>query len=114
MLTKREEDFIHYWENQRLQKKKFLRKISIGLPLGVFVVMALIINFFSGWYKKADMELHANGSVIIVVLVASIAIVLFIVIFSARFKWEQNEQFYKELLAKKDTPVQQVSQKSGQ
>ena len=84
--------------------------------MGVFIVLALMVNFLSGWYKKADMEIHADGSVIIVVLVAAVAIVVFIVIFSARLKWEQNEQYYEELLARKDLPgpVQQVGEKSGQ
>jgi len=110
MLTKQDEDFILYWSQQRTKKKQFLRKISIGLPLGVFLVVALMINFLSGWYLKADMELHSDSSVILVVLVAAVAIVVFIVLFSARLKWDQNEQHYLELIQKKDEagPVQQV------
>jgi flagellar basal body-associated protein FliL len=110
MLTKQDEDFIRYWSQQRMKKKQFLRKISIGLPLGVFLVAALMINFLSGWYQKADMELHSDSSVIIVVLLAAVAIVVFIVLFSARLKWDQNEQHYLELTKKKDEtgPVQQV------
>jgi hypothetical protein len=110
MLTKQDEDFILYWSHQRMRKKQFLRKISIGLPLGVLLVVALMINFLSGWYQKADMELHSDSSVIIVVLLAAIAIVVFIVLFSARFRWEQNEQHYLELMKRKDEagPVQQV------
>jgi ATP/ADP translocase len=101
-LSKKEEDFIRYWSDQRLRKKQFLGKLSIGLPLGVLLVAALMINFLSGWYKKADMELHSDSSVIIVVLIAAIAIVVFITIFSARHKWDQNELLYQELLKKKE------------
>src|SRR5689334_11340199 len=102
MVTTEEEKFLDYWGGQRLHKKSFLRKFSIGLPLGVFIAAALLINFFSGWYKKADMELHSDSSVIIVVLIAVLAIVVFITIFSARHRWDQNEQLYQEILKKKE------------
>ncbi|HEV7622383.1 MAG TPA: hypothetical protein VGO09_11645, partial [Flavisolibacter sp.] len=97
MLTKEELGFIEYWKVQRLKKKQFLRKLSIGLPLGVFIGAALFVNFLSGWYKKADMELHSDSSLIIVVLIAILGIIVFITIFSARHKWEQNELHYQEL-----------------
>ena len=102
MLTKNDEDFIRYWEVQRQKKTQFLRKMSIGLPLGVIIVVALMVNFLSGWYEKADMLIRQNASVIIVVLIAAIGIVVFITVFSARHKWDQNELHYQELLAKKD------------
>jgi len=101
MLTKQEEDFISYWSSQRQRKKQFLRKLSIGLPLPVMIVAALIINFLSGWYIQADKEIRSNGSVIIVVLIAAIGLVVFITIFSARHKWDQNEQHCQELLQRK-------------
>jgi amino acid transporter len=102
MLTPQEEDFIRYWSDQRLRKKQFLRKFSIGMPLGVLIAVALLINFLSGWYKKADMVLHSDTSVIFVVLIAMIGIVVFITIFSAHHKWDQNELYYNELLYKKE------------
>lgn len=106
MLTPEEENFIRYWADQRLRKKQFLRKLSIGLPSAVLIVVAIMINFLSGWYKRADMDIRSNSSVIIVVLIAAIAIVLFITIFSAHHKWDQNELHYQELLAKsKNDPL---------
>lgn len=100
MLTEEENKFIEYWETQRLRKKQYLKKLSIGLPLGVLIASALLINFLSGWYKKADMQLHGHSSVILVVLLAVIGIVIFITVFSARHKWEQNEMQYQEFLKK--------------
>lgn len=100
MLTPQEQQFIDYWREQRLKKKSFLRKLSIGLPMGTLIAVAIMINFLSGWYKKADMELHSDASVIIVVLIAVVAIVIFMTVFSARYQYEQNEQRYQELLAK--------------
>lgn len=101
-LTNDESRFIAYWEEERKRKKKFLRKLSFGLPLGVLMVGAVLVNFMSGWYEKADMEIRKHSSVIIVVLVAVVGIVIFITVFSARHKWEMNEQTYLELLAKKN------------
>jgi len=107
MLTKQEEDFLTYWSGQRLRKKQFLRKFSIGLPLGVFLLLALMINLLSGWYQKADMALRQNSSLIIVVLIAGLGIVVFITIFSAHHRWDQNESMYQSLLKKKETDTMQ-------
>jgi uncharacterized BrkB/YihY/UPF0761 family membrane protein len=103
MLTGEEEGFIKYWEQNRLRKKRIFRQLGLGLPLGVMLVVAIFVNFFSGWYKRADMELHSEqSSLILVLLVAALLIVAFVVIFSVRHKWEMNEQYYKELLARRD------------
>jgi hypothetical protein len=102
ILTKQEEDFIRYWADQRTRKKQFMRKLSIGLPLGVLILVALLVNMLSGWYQKADMLVHSNSSLILVVLIAGIAIIVFIAVFSVRHKWDQNELRYQELLFKKD------------
>jgi hypothetical protein len=97
-MTKEEKLFINYWSQERTRKKKFLRKLSIGLPLGVVISVAVLINVFSGWYQKADMELRSNSSLMIVILVAILGIVVFITIFSAHHRWDRNESMYQELL----------------
>ena len=102
MLTEDEKKFIEYWEIHRLRRKKVLKQIGIGLPLAVLLVVAIFINFFSGWYKRADMLLRANSSLIIVVLVAIVLIVGFITVFSAKHQWDMNEQRYREFLSKRD------------
>jgi len=111
-LTKEEENFISYWSVQRLKKTQYLRKLSLGLPLAVLIVSAVMINFLSGWYGEADKIIRSNSSVIIVVLIAIIAIVVFITIFSARHKWDLNELRYQELLRRKEEEeMQQLSKK---
>ena len=102
MLSSEEEGFLRYWSDQRLRKKQFLRKFSIGLPIAVVLAGALIINLLSGWYKKADMVLRSNSSILIVILIAIVGIVVFITIFSTHHKWDQNELHYQELLKKKN------------
>jgi len=97
MLTDEEKKFIRYWEENRLRKKKVVRNMAVGLPLGLLLVIAIFANFFSGWYKRADMVLNTDSSLIMVLLVASVLIVVFFSVFSARRRWDINEQRYLEL-----------------
>ena len=101
MLTEEEEKFVVYWGDQRQRKKEFLKKFSIGLPLISILCVAFFINFLSGWYGKADNELRKHSSMIFVILIAVVGIVVFMVVFSARHKWDQNESDYQSLLTKK-------------
>jgi heme/copper-type cytochrome/quinol oxidase subunit 2 len=105
MLTEDEKKFVEYWEIHRARRKKLLKQLAIGLPLSVTIVIAIFINFFSGWYRRADMELRSNSSLVIVLLVAALLIVIFMSVFSAKHQWDQNEQRYREFLAKKDKPA---------
>ncbi len=100
MLSAEEKDYLRYWEENRLNKKRFLRQFSIGLPLGVLIVAAIFFNLLSGWYKKADMVVRSNSSLIPVIVIALIFIAVFFAIFSSRHKWDQNEQRYNELKQK--------------
>ena len=104
MLTEDEKKFIIYWENNRLRRRKTLKQLAIGLPISVLIVVAIFANFFSGWYKRADMMLRSQTSLILVLIVAALLIVIFVSVFSAKHQWDQNEQRYREFLAKKDQP----------
>jgi peptidoglycan/LPS O-acetylase OafA/YrhL len=100
MLTEEEKRFIEYWEQNRLRRKKIWRQRAVGLPFGALLAIAICVNFFSGWYKRADLMLRTDPSLVLVLLVAILLIVVFIVVFSARHKWDMNEQHYRELLAR--------------
>jgi membrane protein YdbS with pleckstrin-like domain len=102
MLTEEEERFIAYWEQNRLRKKNLLWQLAAGLPLGTFLAAAIFINYFSTWYQRATMEVNVSSSGVLVVLFGLVAIIVFMVVFSARHRWEMNEQRYKELRQKKD------------
>ena len=104
MLTVEEKGFIEYWEKNRLKRKRVFRQLAVGLPLGTALAFFIFVNLVSGWYKRVDMMIHADASLILVVLIALVLIVIFIVIFSARHSWDQNEQRYRELLARNDAP----------
>ncbi len=104
MLTEEEQRFITYWQQNRLNRKRVLKQFLIGLPLGLVFVVAIFTNFLSGWYKRAQMVWNTDLSVVPVLLIAGILIVGFVAIFSAKHKWEMNEQRYQELMSKKDKP----------
>lgn len=104
MFSKEEADFIKYWEENRLKQKRFFKQIAMGLPIGVLFAVAMFLNFTSGWDKRvATVTKTYPGfkSLILVLLVAILAIVVFISVFSVKVKWEKHEQRYRELLSRK-------------
>jgi hypothetical protein len=102
MLTQQEKDFIRYWASNRLRRKKVATQFLIGIPIGLAFVIPIIINFASGWYKRAQMEANSQDFNPLVLLVALLLIVGFTAIFYQRHQWDQYEQRYRELLARED------------
>ncbi|MEO6915571.1 MAG: hypothetical protein ABI151_07900, partial [Chitinophagaceae bacterium] len=92
-------------EENRLKEKKVFKQWLMGIPLGLLFAIPILINFFSGWFKRADMDLNSQISnhefSPLVLLIAMILIVSFVAIFSKKYKWEMNEQRYLELKARK-------------
>jgi hypothetical protein len=106
MLSPRDKDFIRYWEANRVRRKKIGTQFLIGIPIGLLFVIPIVINFSSGWYKRADMEANSSDFNPMVLFVALLLILGFTAIFYQRYKWDQYEQHYRELLAReeKDQP----------
>jgi hypothetical protein len=102
MLSKEENDFILYWERNRLRQKKLFRQFLVGIPIGLLFVIPTVISFTSGWYKRADMEANSADFNPMVLFVALLLIVGFTAIFYQRWKWDQYEQRYRELVARRD------------
>jgi len=101
MLTAQEEQFIQYWQQNRDREKKLFRQLLIGLPAGMFLAIGIVASVVTArWYELADMEANSemNPNVLII---AVLAIIVFIAIFYKKFQWDQKEQLYKELLSKK-------------
>ena len=101
MLSEEEESFIKYWKANRDKQKRVFRQFLLGIPLALGFVILICINFFSGWYKRAAMVSNTSEFSPGTLLLALSLIVVFVAIFSRKFKWEQYEQRYTELLAKK-------------
>ncbi|HVM90140.1 MAG TPA: hypothetical protein VMT76_18270 [Puia sp.] len=102
MLTPEEKNFIDYWERNRDKQKKAFRQFLIGIPIGLIFVIPICINFFAGWYKRADMVMNTGEFNPLVLIIAILVITAFIAIFSKRHQWEMHDQKYRELLSKRD------------
>jgi len=101
MLTPEENKFINYWKNNREKEKRTFRQLLIGLPMGLTFAVVILAIFSSGWYERANMVAYGSSSPYLFV-VAVIVIAGFIAIFSKKFRWDQNEQHYLELLHKQN------------
>lgn len=113
MLTREEENFLAYWSKQRGSKMPFVWKASLGLPLGVLIMIGLGASIVAAiFHRKANAVLQNETSLIIVVLLAGLGIVFFITYFSAQHKWEMNELYYQELLKKKEAMDMQQPDKN--
>ena len=106
MLTQGEERFIEYWKQNRDREKKTFRQLLFGLPLGLLIGVGIFLSVVTDkWYERADMVANTqmNPNVLIV---AILLIAVFTGLFYKKFKWDQNEQLYKELLFKKKKETQ--------
>lgn len=99
-MTKDEERFIEYWKQNRDKEKKLSRALIVGLPLGSLIGIGIVVSLTSGWYTRANMEANSELNPYVLVI-AILAIIVFICIFYQRYRWDMNEQHYKELLYKK-------------
>ncbi len=96
MLTEKEIAFLAYWEKNRNRQKKLVYQLAVGLPFGLVIGAFILTNFFSGWYKRAEMIANSQFNPW-VLYVALLLIAVFFAIFSKKFQWDQQEQRYKEL-----------------
>ena len=119
MLTDKDRQFIIYWEKVRLKESSFSHKILSGLPMAlifglpVLFFLATVKIFFPAWFTTASHKqtdvvvpgltekfMKVSAGDITTAFIAVEIIVLFFSFFRMHFKWEMNEQLYKELKAK--------------
>ena len=109
MLSKREQEFLKYWEQNRYKEKSFFKQFFPGLPVGLAIGAGILLLLDSGWYQRADMVALSQSSPL-VIFVAITGIVAFTGFFYKRYRWEMNEQAYKELkLKEKDKPISETT-----
>lgn len=101
MLTSDEEKFLIWWKENRENEKKPLKKLSLGLPLGILIGVGILLNFLSGWYTRATMVANSQSTPL-VLIIAIISIALFCSFFYKQHQWEMNDQRYRELVFKKE------------
>jgi hypothetical protein len=101
MLTEQEKQFIHYWEANRNREKKLNNQLLIGLPIGFLFAIPIFLSVFSGhfWYERAEMVANTKMNPVILII-AVVAIAVFVAVFYKRHQWDMREQQYQELKAK--------------
>lgn len=99
MLTKEEEEFLVYWEKNRV-KKKNNGIISAGTGVGFFIGIGIVLNYISGWYTRADMVANSQSTPL-VLIIAILIITIFCGFFYNKYRWDMNEQRFLELKSKK-------------
>jgi uncharacterized membrane protein len=114
MLTQPEKDFLIYWEQNRLKQKKKFRQFLVGIPLGFLFSIPILINFFSGWYKRAAMEANTSEFSPLILVIAFLLITAFVAIFSKHHQWEMREQHYQELIAKQSVDDRKADPINGE
>jgi len=107
MLSEKEKAFIQYWEENRLKEKSTFRQFFPGLPIGLCLGVAILLVLESGWYERANMVAQAQSSPV-VLFIGIAGIVTFTGYFYKKFKWEMNEQAYKELKLKNELQQKDV------
>ncbi len=100
MLTDDELRFIQYWEKHRDLHSSFTSKLVRGLPMAFLFglpILLLILSvylFLPEWYTKIS---KTSSSAFVVVVIAVLLAIVFYAFIRMHFKWEMNEQQYKEL-----------------
>jgi hypothetical protein len=101
MLSEEEKAFIQYWEENRDKKKSLLRQLLPGISIGLTVGVGIILMLDSGWYIRANMEAQSESSPY-VIFISIVGIAAFIGFFYKKFRWEMNDQTYRELKAREE------------
>lgn len=92
-----------YWEKEKERRKTFSARLTDGLPMAalfavpILLLITTVYLFFPEWYTKISSRLP--GSVFTIV-VAVIICILFFSYFRMQYKWEMNDQLYRELKQK--------------
>ena len=103
MLSEKDKDFIIYWEKEKERRSTFSAKLIDGLPMAalfcvpILLFIAAVYLFFPEWYTKISSRLPGS---ITTIVIAVIICILFFSYFRMQFKWESNEQLYRELKQK--------------
>jgi len=103
MLTEKEKQFMKRWEQVREKEGTIQSKIINGLPMAmlfglpILLIIAVVYFLSPDWYTKVSNRL--SGSLVTIVIAVFICI-LFYAYFRMHYKWEMNEQLYRELKSK--------------
>lgn len=103
MLAEREEQFLIFWEKERLKQNGVIARILAGLPMAmlfglpILILILAIYIYFPEWYTKIS---NTSTGTFVTIVIAVILCIIFFSYFRMSYKWELNEQIYQELKTK--------------
>lgn len=119
MLTEKDMQFITRWERVREEESTFKHKFLSGLPMAflfglpVLIFFVVVQIFFPSWFTTATHKstdivvpelsekfMKLSTGDVVMAFIAVIIVILFFSYFRMHYKWETNEQLYKELKSK--------------
>ncbi len=105
MLSDKDKQFVVYWEREREKQNSVWGKLINGLPMAVLFSLPIILFifavyiFFPDWYTKIS---DTTPGSFITIVIAVFLCILFFSYFRMHYKWEMNEQLYRELKTKEN------------
>lgn len=100
MLSEKDKRFLQSWEKERDGLNTVPSKILRGLPMAmlfslpVILLIFVVYIFFPEWYTRIS---KTSQGAFITVVIAVMMIAVFFAYFRMHYKWEMNEQLYREL-----------------
>lgn len=105
MISEKEKAFLRYWEGNREIENTFISKLTRGFPMALLfglpiILLVIVIRiFFPDWYMKIS---GTSPGMFLTAVIAMLGVVIFYAYFRMQYKWEMNEQLYKELKSKEN------------
>ncbi len=119
MLTEKDRQFIVRWEKVREVEGTFRHKFLSGLPMALMFGLPVLFFFgavkifFPSWFTTATHKpnevivpemtgkfMKLSSGDVVMVVIAVLIVILFFAYFRMHYKWEMNEQLYRELISK--------------
>ena len=100
MLTDDETRFLAFWDKNKEPHSTFSSKLLRGLPMAcmfglpILLLIACVYLFLPEWYTKIS---KTSPETFLIVTIAVFIAIFFYAFTRMHFKWEMNEQLYKEI-----------------
>lgn len=105
MISEKDIAFLRYWERNRDIENTFFSKLTRGFPMAllfglpIILLVVVIRVFLPEWYMKIS---GTSPGMFLTAIIAMMGVVVFYSYFRMQYKWEMNEQLYKELKLKEN------------
>ncbi len=105
MSSEKDIAFLRYWERNRDIENTFMSKLTRGFPMAllfglpIILLVVVIRLFLPEWYMKIS---GTSPGMFVTAIIAMMGVVVFYSYFRMQYKWEMNEQLYKELKSKEN------------